>query len=159
MAADEVLTKDSILRAAVTAHPTAQWTAQQLTEALPWETHARFIHRDQDGIFGDEFLRRIDVLELDEVVSARGSPWQNGYCERVIGTLRRECTNHVIAINEDQLQRVIDAYVRYYNDTRPHLALAKRTPDGRRMPTKRLGRVVAKAEVGGLHHRYDRLAA
>ena len=148
-----------ILRAAVTAHPTAQWTAQQLTEALPWESHAQFIHRDQDRIFGHEFLRRVDALGLDEVVSARGSPWQNGYCECVIGTLRRECTTHVIAINEVQLQRVIDAYVRYYTDTRPHLALAKRTPDDHRTSTKHRGRAVAKARVGGLHHRYDRLAA
>ncbi len=148
-----------ILRVAVTAHPTAQWTAQQLTEALPWESHARFIHRDQDGIFGHEFQRRVDALELQEVVSARGSPWQNGYCERVIGTIRRECTDHVIAINEDQLQRVIDAYVRYYNDTRTHLSLTKRTPAGHRTPTERRGRVVAKPQVGGLHHRYDRLAA
>ncbi len=148
-----------ILRIGVTAHPTAQWTAQQLTEALPWESHAPFIHRDQDAIFGREFQRHVDALELQEVVSARGSPWQNGYCERVIGTIRRECTDHVIAINEDQLQRVINAYVRNCNDTRTHLSLAKRTPDGRRAPTKRLGRVVAETQVGGLHHRYDRLAA
>jgi putative transposase len=129
------------------------------TEALPWESNARFMHRDQDSIFGHEFRRRVDALEIKEVVSARGSPWQNGYCERAIGTLRRECTDHVIAINEDQLQRVIDAYVRYYNDTRPHLSLAKRTPDGHRTRTKHRGRVVAKTQVGGLHHRYDRLAA
>ena len=119
----------------------------------------RFVHRDQDGIFGHEFLRRVDTFELDELVSARGAPWQNGDCERVIGTLRRDCTNHVIAINEDQLQRVIDAYVRHYDDTRTHLSLAKRTADGHRTPTKRLGRVVAKAQVGGLHQHYDRLAA
>ncbi len=148
-----------ILHVGVTAHPTAQWTAQQLTEALPWESHARFIHRDQDGIFGHEFQRRVAALELQEVVSARGSPWQNGYCERVIGTIRRECTDHVIAINENQLQRVIDAYVHYYNEARTHLSLAKQTPDGQRTPTKHRGRVVAKAQVGGLHHRYDRLAA
>ena len=108
---------------------------------------------------GHEFRRCVDALELQEVVSARGSPWQNSYCERVIGTIRRECTDRIIATNEDQLQRVIDAYVRYYNDTRTHLSLAKRTPDGRRTPTKHRGRVVAKAQVCGLHHRYDRLAA
>jgi transposase InsO family protein len=148
-----------ILRAAVTTNPTAQWTAQQLTEALPWQTHARYIHRGGDGIFGDAFQARVDALDLNEVVSARASPWQNAYCERVIGTIRRECTDHVIAINEDQLQRVIDAYVRYYNSARTHLSLAKATPSGGRRPTTRSGRVLARPEVGGLHHRYERLAA
>jgi transposase InsO family protein len=148
-----------ILHVAVTAHPTARWTAQQLTNALPWESDARFIHRDRDGIFGNEFLERVDVLELSAVVSARASPWQNGYCECVIGSIRRECTDHVIAINECQLQRVIDAYVDYYNSTRTHLSLAERTPDYNRRPTAKRGRVIALPKVGGLHHRYDRIAA
>jgi transposase InsO family protein len=148
-----------ILHVAVTAHPTARWTPQQLTNALPWESDARFIHRDRDEIFGAEFLERVDVLELSEVVSARASPWQNGYCERVIGSIRRECTDHVIAINECQLQRVIDAYVDYYNSTRTHLSLTKRTPDDNRRPTAKRGRIIALPKVGGLHHRYDRIAA
>lgn len=148
-----------ILHVAVTEHPTARWTAQQLTNALQWDVDARFIHRDRDGIFGNEFVERVDVLELDEVVSARASPWQNGYCERVIGSIRRECTDHVVAINESQLQRVIREYANYYNRTRTHLSLAKRTPDDVRTPSKSNGRVVARPKVGGLHHRYDRIAA
>ncbi len=104
-----------ILHVAVTDHPTAAWTAQQLVEALPWESSARFIFRDGDGVYGDAFQHRISGLELEEVVTARGSPWQNPYCERVIGTLRRECLDHVIAVNERQLQRVVKTYARYYN--------------------------------------------
>ena len=98
-------------------------------------------------------------LGLQEVVSARASPWQNAYCERVIGTLRRECLDHVVAINERQLKRVLDDFVLYYNASRTHLSLAKNSPMGRESTSRRGGAVVAFPEAGGLHHRYERMAA
>ena len=96
-----------ILHVNVTANPTAEWTAQQVVEALPWETNVRFLFRDGDGIYGEAFQSRIEGLGLQEVVTAPASPWQNAYCERVIGTLRRECLDHVVAINEHQLKSVL----------------------------------------------------
>jgi transposase InsO family protein len=148
-----------ILHVAVTAHPTEAWAAQQIVEALPWESPAKYLFRDGDGIYGDAFIKRMEGLGLTEVVTARGSPWQNGHCERVIGTLRRECLDHVVAVDEDQLLRVLKAYVAYYNRTRTHLSLEKDAPE-RRSPCQATdGRVVALPQVGGLHHRYERAAA
>lgn len=137
-----------ILRINVTANPTAAWTAQQVVGGLPWETSACFLFRDGDGIYGEEFARRVKGLGLQEVVTARASPWQNAYCERVIGTLRRECLDHVVAINERQLKRVLDDYVRYYNESRTHLSLAKDSPTGRKRASWRGGAVVAFPEAG-----------
>ena len=154
------LARRRIIHVGVTHHPTAAWTGQRLVESLPWDSRrVRFLIRDRDGIYGHDYHKRADRLDLTEVVTARASPWQNGYCERVIGRLRRECLDHVVALNEHQLQRVLDSYVRYYNRTRTHLALAKDTPEGRRVATPVSGRVVSIPEVGGLHHRYERLAA
>jgi putative transposase len=148
-----------ILHVNVTANPTADWAAPQVVEALPWETHVRFLFRDSDQIYGDAFQSRIDGLGLQEVVTAPASAWPNAYCERVIGTLRRECLDHVVAINEQQLKRVLDSYVVYYNRARTHLSLAKDAPAGRLSSSRKGGAVVAFPEVGGLHHRYERLAA
>ena len=148
-----------ILHVNVTANPTAAWAAQQVVEALPWETNAKFLFRDGDGIYGEEFERRVKGVGLEQVVTARASPWQNAYCERVVGTLRRECLDHVVAINERQLKRVLDEYVRYYNASRTHLSLAKDSPEGRRASSGRGGAIVAFPEAGGLHHRYERMAA
>jgi transposase InsO family protein len=153
------LPRRRILQLGVTAHPTAQWTGQRLAEALPWDSHVRFLIRDRDGVYGYEFRSRARSLGLRPAVTARASPWQNGYCERVIGTLRRECLDHVIAVNERQVQRVLDDYRRYYNRTRTHLSLKKDAPDGRAVASPALGRIVSMPEVGGLHHRYDRVAA
>ena len=153
------LARRRILQLGITAHPTAQWTGQRLAEALPWDSHVRFLIRDRDGVYGHEFRSRARSLGLRPVVTARASPWQNGYCERVIGTLRRECLDHVIAVNERQLQRVLDEYRRYYNRTRTHLSLKKDTPEGRAVAVAPFGGVVSLPEVGGLHHRYDRVAA
>jgi transposase InsO family protein len=96
---------------------TATWAAQQVVEALPWESAAKYLFRDGDGIYGDAFIKRMEGLGLTEIVTARGSPWQNGHCARVIGTLRRECLDHVVAVDEDQLLRVLKAYVAYYYST------------------------------------------
>jgi transposase InsO family protein len=148
-----------ILHVNVTANPTAEWTAQQVVEALPWETNVRCLFRDGDGIYGNAFQSRIEGLGLKEVVTAPASPWQNAYCERVIGTLRRDCLDHVVAINEQQLKRVLDEYVRYYNRSRTHLSLAKDVPMSREPSSQRDGAVVAFPEAGGLHHRYERIAA
>ena len=148
-----------ILHVNVTTNPTAAWAAQQIVEALPWETNVQFLFRDGDGIYGEEFERRVAGLSLRQIVTARASPWQNAYCERVIGTLRRECLDHVVAVNERQLKGVLDGYVRYYNGTRTHLSLAKNSPISRRPSSKRDGTIVALPEAGGLHHRYERIAA
>jgi hypothetical protein len=128
-------------------------------QALPWNSHVRFLIRDRDGVYGQAFRSRARGFGLRPVVTARASPWQNGYCERVIGTLRRECLDQVIAVNERQVQRVLDEYRRYYNRTRTHLSLKKDAPDGRIVALPSLGRIVSTPEVGGLHHRYDRVAA
>jgi putative transposase len=148
-----------ILHVNVTANPTAAWAAQQVVEALPGETDVRFLFRDGDGIFSPEFEHRVTNLGLQQVVTARASPWQNAYCERVIGTLRRECLDPVVALNEQQLKRVLDDYVRYYNGSRTHLSLAKDSPMGRKRCSREGGAVVAFPEAGGLHHRYERMAA
>lgn len=102
-----------ILHLNATTNPSAAWAAQQVVEALPWNTSVRFWFRDGDGVYGEEFEQRVRGLRLQQVVTARPSPWQNGYCERWIGALRRECLDHVIAIDEGQLKRVLDDYVRY----------------------------------------------
>ena len=148
-----------VVHFAVTGNPSAAWAARQLTEAFPWDEAPRYLLRDRDGIYGEEFTRRVKAMGIEEVLTAPRSPWQNPYAERLIGSVRRECLDHVVTINEHRLQRVLDSYVRYYNRTRTHLALAKDTPEGRTASTTAGGRVVSMPEVGGLHHRYERLAA
>ena len=115
--------------------------------------------RDRDGIYGNEFTRTVRSLGINQVITARRSPWQNGYVERVIGSIRRECTDHVIVLNENPLRRVLQRYVRYYHRSRTHLSLGKDAPEPRAVESPQQGQVVAFPEVGGLHHRYTRLAA
>ena len=115
--------------------------------------------RDREGIYGHEFVRRVRTLGIEEVLTARRSPWQNPYVERVIGSIRRECTDHVIVFNENHLRRVLQSYLRYYHTSRTHLSLDKDTPDSRAVEPPAMGRVVEFPEVGGLHHRYARRAA
>ena len=153
------LERRRVLHISVTAHPTAQWTAQQMVEAFPWETTARYVIRNRDRIYGADFQRRVKALGLHEVPTAPHSPWQNCYAERFIGSLRRECLDHVIVLNERQLSRILSAYVRYYNRTRTHLALQKDAPEQRAVHDQDLGEVIAFPQVGGLHHRYERRAA
>ncbi len=149
------LERRRLLHVHVTAHPAAAWTAQQMVEALPDETNARYLIRDRDRIYGAEFRRRVAGLGLREVPIAPHSPWQNPYAERFIGSLRRECLDHMIVLNERQASRILSAYARYYNCARTHLALDKDAPASRRIQGRELGRVIAFREVGGLHHRYD----
>ena len=145
-----------VLHFNVTRHPVAEWTAQQVVEACPYGLPGRFLIRDNDKIYGMKFRNRVDGLELRQIRTAFRSPWQNGFAERWIGSLRRDCLDHVIALNESQLRRVIRSYVDYYHGDRTHLGLEKDAPKPR--PTERRdgGEVVAFPRVGGLHHRYSR---
>jgi len=143
----------------ITDHPTAAWSAQQVVDAFPDDTAPRWMHRDRDRVYGDVFQRRLAGTGIAEVVSAPASPWQNPYAERLIGSVRRECLNHVIVIGERHLRRILSAYLLYYHGARTHLSLEKDAPTPRRIHAPTEGRVVAFAEVGGLHHRYERRAA
>jgi putative transposase len=143
----------------VTAHPTAEWTAQQLREAFPFDQIPRYLLRDRDKIFGDEFRRQVRGMKVEEVLSAPRSPWQRAYVERLIGSIRRECLDHVIVLHEAGLRRMLSSYFAYYHHTRPHLSLDKDAPESRKVQPPELGKVVSIPQVGGLHHRYERLAA
>jgi putative transposase len=143
----------------VTPHPTAEWTAQQLREAFLFDQAPRYLLRDRDHIFGNEFIKQVKDLGIEEVLSAPRSPWQRAYVERVIGTLRRECLDHVIVFNEASLRRHVKSFVTYYHESRTHLSLAKDAPEPRAVQPPEVGRIVAMPQVGGLHHRYGRRAA
>jgi len=143
----------------VTAHPTAQWTAQQLVEAFPFDSAPRYLLRDRDAIYGEKVQRRIRSLGIEELVTAPRSPWQNPFCERVIGSCRRDCLDHVIVINERHLRRILREYVDYYHTCRTHLSLNKDPPETRTVEPPENGDIVAFPHVGGLHHRYGRIAA
>jgi len=148
-----------ILHFNVTAYPTAEWTGQQLREAFPFEEVPRYLLRDRDGIFGADFTKEVRNLSIEEVLSAPRSPWQRAYIERVIGSIRRECIDHMIVFNEESLRRHMKSYVQYYHETRTHLSLEKDAPASRSVQPPDLGQVVALPQVGGLHHRYERRAA
>ncbi len=148
-----------ILHFNVTEHPTAAWTARQLLEACGTDETPRYLVRDNDGIYGVEFRRQARALGIGEVPTARRSPWQNSYAERVIGSIRRECLDHVIILGECHLKRILSRYVDYYHRVRTHLALEKDAPCFRPTQTSGAGRVVEFRCVGGLHHEYVRMAA
>ena len=143
----------------VTAHPTAEWTGQQLREAFPFEEVPRYLLRDRGGIFGADFTKEVRDLGIEEVLSAPRSPWQRASIERVIGSIRRECIDHMIVFNEESLRRHMKSYVQYYHETRTHLSLEKDTPASRSVQPPALGQLVALPQVGGLHHRYERRVA
>jgi putative transposase len=143
----------------VTAHPTAEWTAQQLREAFPFEQVPKYLLRDRDRIFGVDFTKQVEDLSIEEVLSAPRSPWQRAYIERVIGSIRRECLDHVIVFNEGSLYRHVQSFMDYYHESRTHLSLEKDTPRRRPVQPPESGRVIALPQVGGLHHRYERRAA
>jgi transposase InsO family protein len=143
----------------VTAHPTAQWTAQQIVEAFPFDTVPRYLLRDRDAIYGKTVQRRIKSLAIEDVLTAPRSPWQNPFVERVIGSIRRDCLDHVIVLNERQLRRILREYLGYYHSCRTHLSLSKDSPKPRAIQPPDSGKVTAFPLVGGLHHRYGRLAA
>ena len=142
----------------VTAHPTAEWTAQQIVEAFPFDEAPRFLIRDRDGIYGDVFQQRVMNLGVEQVICPPRSPWQNPYCERLVGSIRRECLDHVIVINEQHLHRILRSYFDYYLNARAHLSLDRNSPIARKVEPTCRGRIVAIPQVGGLHHRYRRAA-
>ena len=149
-----------ILHWNVTAHPTAAWTAQQIVEAFPWDTAPRYLLHDRDGLFVNALVRRrVASLGITDRRTAPRAPWQNPCVERLIGSMRRECLDHVIVLNERHLRRILVAYVRYYHRARTHLALHKDAPVPRRVQPPAMGRVVAHAHLGGLHHQCERRAA
>lgn len=144
-----------ILHVEVTNHPNATWLCHALSRAVANKRHCTILVRDNDALFSPAFRDQIRRLGLDDRPARPASPWQNGHVERLIGSIRRECLDHVIIFSAAHLRRVTEAYVRYYNQDRPHLALAKETPLGR--PIERRGRIVSDAKVGGLHRRYRRI--
>jgi len=147
-----------ILHFNITSSPTAEWTAQQLIEAFPGDGPVpRFLVRDRDSIYGDWFRRRVKGMGIREVITSWKSPWQNHFAERAIGSVRRECLDHLIVLGERHLRRILMAYIAYYNGVRPHLSLQRNAPIPRKAESGR-GRVIAIPQVGGLHHRYQRAA-
>jgi putative transposase len=146
-----------IVHVAVTDHPTAAWTAQQLRNAFPEDHVPRYLLHDRDAGLTD--VSTIGATQIHEVVTAPRSPWQNAYVERLIGSIRRECLDHTIILSIAGLQRVLADYVEYYVNTRTHLSLDKDAPASRPATRLSAGRIVEIPQVNGLHHRYDRAAA
>jgi putative transposase len=143
---------------AVTEYPTSEWVAHQLLEALPWDSVPRYMLRDRYGSYGERFSEAARRLDIREVLTAPQSPWQNLYIERLIGSIRRECLDHVIVLNESGLRRILKFYFEYYEHSRTHLSLAKDAPIARAIQPIGTGAIVAIPQVGGLHHRYERIA-
>jgi transposase InsO family protein len=139
----------------VTAHPTAEWIARQITEAFPWNEVPRYLIRDRDGIYGVAVTRRLRAMGIRDKPIAAGSPWQNSFAERLIGTIRRECVDHIVVLGETHLRRTLREYARYYNTVRTHRSLDQDAPVSR--PIQQIGRIVSRALVGGLHHQYVRI--
>ena len=148
-----------VLHFNVTEHPTTEWTATQIVQAFPWDTAPRYLLRDRDGIYGDAFRLQVAGMQIAEVLAAPRSPWQSPYVERLIGSIRRECLDHIVVINESSLRGTLKSFFEYYHGSRTHLALAKDAPEPRPIQLPDIGRVVEVPKVGGLHHRYERRAA
>ena len=143
----------------VTESPTAAWTGQQIVNAFPWDTAPKYLLRDRDGKFGGKFNRRVESMGIEQVLISARSPWQNPYVERLIGSIRRECLDHVIIFNDKYLRRVLMQYFRYYHEFRTHLGLEKDCPNTRLVQPPVFGPIHSETMVGGLHHRYFRQAA
>lgn len=140
---------------AVTRHPTAEWLAQQMVEAFPWDAAPAYLVRDNDGAYGPAFTRRIRTMGIRDRPTSPRSPWQNPYVERLIGTLRRDCLDHVLIFGEQHLRRVLTSYSLYYNEARTHLGLGKDAP--LRRAVQRSGTITVTPILLGLHHRYARI--
>jgi transposase InsO family protein len=143
----------------VTEHPTAHWTAQQIVDAFPDDSAPSFLLRDRDSVYGHVFRQRVKGMGVGEVLTAPHSPRQNPFAERLIGSIRRECLDHVLVLSERHLRRILARYFTYYHQARTHLALDKDAPDIRPIELPEAGRILQIPEVGGLHHRYVRRAA
>jgi transposase InsO family protein len=142
----------------VTAQPTAQWVARQIREAFPFDEAPRYLIRDRDAAYGERFRECLERMGVEEVLIAPRSPWQRPYVERLIGSIRRECLDHVIVAGEAHLKRVLRSYFSYYHRSRCHRALGENAPHPRAVEPPGRGRVIAVPQVGGLHHRYTRVA-
>jgi putative transposase len=143
----------------VTEHPTAAWTAQQIVDAFPDDSAPFYLLRDRDQVYGEPFRHRVKRMQIDEVLTAPHSPRQNPFAERVIGSIRRECLNHVLVLGKRHLRRILTSYFAYYHQARTHLALDKDAPALRPIELPAMGQIVQLPEVSGLHHRYLRHAA
>ena len=139
----------------VTSHPTAEWIARQIMEAFPWNEAPRYMIRDRDQVYGAAAMRRLRAMGIRDKPIAPGSPWQNGFAERLIGSIRRECVDHIVVLGEAHLRRILKSYARYYNETRTHRSLDKGAPISR--PVQRTGGIISHALLGGLHHHYVRV--
>ena len=139
----------------VTANPTAEWIARQIAEAFPWDDAPQHLIRDRDRIYGTIVTRRLRAMGIRDKPTAAGSPWQNGFAERLIGSIRRECVDHFVVLGEAHLRQILRAYARYYNDIRTHRSLDKDAPVSR--PVQRTGIISSHAILGGLHHHYVRV--
>jgi transposase InsO family protein len=144
-----------ILWFGVTAHPTSQWIANQITEACGWEQAPQYLIRDRDGVYGEIFIRRLRSMGIRDRPTAPRSPWQNGYAERLIGSIRRECVDHIIVLGERHLRHVLHSYKDYCNEVRTHLSLNKDAPVSRSV--QRAGHILCRPILGGLHHQYIRI--
>jgi putative transposase len=153
------LERRRLVFANVTTNPTAFWLGQQTVNAFPWDTAPKFMIRDRDGAYGEEFSRRVRSLGIRSVKTAVRAPKMNCYVERFIGTIRRELFDHVIVSSEAHARRLLREFQVWYNEDRVHLALAKDAPDHRPVETPEMGEVVSLPRLGGLHHRYSRRAA
>src|ERR1022692_2340435 len=138
----------------VISSPTAEWVARQITEAFPWDDAPRFMIRDRDRIYGTIVTRRLRAMGIRDKPTAPASPWQNGFAERLIGSIRRECVDHIIVLGEVHLRQILQSYARYYNDIRTHRSLDKDAPVSRQI--QRIGSIKSHAILGGLHHHYAR---
>jgi transposase InsO family protein len=139
----------------VTTNPTAEWIAHQLTDAFPWNEVPDHLIRDRDGSYGHAVSRRLAAMGIRDHPTAPRSPWQNGHVERLIGSIRRECLDHVVVFGEAHLRRVLAAYATYYNDVRTHLTVGKDAPV--HCPIQRSGQITARPILGGLHHQHCRM--
>jgi len=142
----------------VTTNPSAEWTAQQIVNAFPYEEAPRFLIRDRDSVYGDYFTKRVEDIGIEPVPTAPRSPWQNPYAERIIGSIRRECLDRMIVLNQAHLKRILTEYFKYYHESRPHLSLERNSPTPREVEPPSQGEVISVRQVGGLHHRYSRAA-
>jgi transposase InsO family protein len=149
------LARRDLVRINVTPNPTAEWIAHQITEAFPWNEAPRYLIRDRDRAYGAAVVHRLRAMGIRDRPIAPGSPWQNGFAERLIGSIRRECADHVIVLGEAHLRLIPQAYARYYNEIRTQRSLDKDAPVSR--PVQRIGRVISHALLGGLHHQYVRI--
>ena len=140
----------------MTAHPTAEWIARQITDAFPWDEAPDYMIRDRDASYGQAVTKRLAAMGIRDHPTAPRSPWQNGHAERLIGSIRRECLDHIVVFGEAHLRRILAAYAGYYNELRTHLSLGKDSPGHR--PVQRLGQLAAQPILGGLHHQYCRIS-